>query len=199
MTNKIRLFALGLIALMAFGSVSVLAANYDIDAAHSAVTFQVKHLTISKVSGSFGDVAGSFTFAEGESDSWQTEVTIQVSSVDTGNDKRDDHLRNEDFFNAEKFPTIVFKSTGVKMSSDTEGTLMGDLTMHGVTKPVELDMEYNGSVIDPWGNERAGFSLTGKIKRKDWGLTYNSVLESGGVMIGDDIKISLEVEGIKAK
>lgn len=194
-----RLLLLSVAALLAFGSTAVVAADYDIDPAHSAVTFQVKHLTISKVKGSFSELSGTFQFTEGEPDSWQADVTIEISSVDTGNAKRDEHLRSEDFFNAEEFPTMVFKSTGIKMTSDAEGILLGELTMHGVTKSVELALEYNGSVQDPWGNERAGFSLTGKLNRKDWGLTYNSVLESGGLMIGEDIKISLEIEGIKAK
>ena len=94
---------------------------------------------------------------------------------------------------------MTFKSTRVEMENDSEGKMYGELTMHGVTQPVVLDLEYNGSVTDPWGNDRSGFSLTGKIMRKDWGLTYNSALESGGLVIGDEVKIGLEVEGIKAK
>jgi len=199
MNRKFSLVLLSVAILLTFGSTVATAADYEIDPAHSAVGFQVKHLTISKVKGSFGEFSGHFAFEEGDPSSWQTEVTIQISSVNTGNAKRDGHLLSEDFFAAEEFPTMVFKSTSVKMTSDSEGKLLGELTMHGVTNPVELDLEYNGSVQDPWGNERAGFSLTGKIKRKDWGLAYNSVIEGGGLMIGDDIKISLEIEGIKAK
>ncbi len=199
MNTKRGMAALALVATMILGTGVVLAADYEVDAAHSAVGFQVKHLTISKVNGSFGEVAGTFVFTEGEPDSWQAEATIQLASVDTGNQKRDDHLRGEDFFNVAEFPVMTFKSTSVKMDNDSEGTMTGDLTMHGVTHPVTLDLEYNGSVKDPWGSERAGFSLTGKLNRKDWGLTYNAALESGGLVIGETVKISLDVEGIKAK
>jgi polyisoprenoid-binding protein YceI len=199
MNTKQGFAALALVATMIFGTGMVLAADYEVDAAHSAVGFQVKHLTISKVNGSFGEVAGTFVFTEGEPDSWQAEATVQLASVDTGNQKRDDHLRGEDFFNVAEFPVMTFKSTGVKMDNDSEGKMTGDLTMHGVTHSVTLDLEYNGSVKDPWGNERAGFSLTGKLNRKDWGLTYNAALESGGLVIGETVKISLDVEGIKAK
>ena len=199
MNTNIRIVTLGLLALMIATTGAVQAAEYEVDPTHSAVTFQVKHLTISKVNGSFGDVKGTFSFTEGDPASWRAEATIQITSVDTGNQKRDDHLRGEDFFDADQFPTMIFKSTRVEMEDESEGKMYGELTMHGVTHPVVLDLEYNGSVADPWGNDRAGFSVTGKIKRKDWGLTYNAALESGGMVIGDDVKISLEIEGIKAK
>ena len=199
MKMKNRMITLGLLALLIATTGAVQAAEFEIDASHSAVTFQVKHLTISKVNGSFTDVAGKFTFTEGDPASWSSEATIQIASVNTGNEKRDDHLRNEDFFDAAQFPLMTFKSTRVEMEDGSEGKMYGELTMHGVTQSVVLDLEYNGSVTDPWGNDRAGFSATGKIKRKDWGLTYNSALESGGMVIGDEVKISLEVEGIKAK
>ncbi len=199
MKTGTRWAALGLLTAMLVSAAPTLAANYDIDPAHSSVNFQVKHLAISKVNGSFGSFTGTFSFSEGAPESWQAEATIQIASVDTGNQDRDDHLRNSDFFDAEQFPTMIFKSTGVKMANASEGQLMGELTMHGVTKPVTLDLEFNGTVTDPWGNERAGFSLSGKIKRKEWGLAYNKALESGGLVIGEDVKISLDVEGIKAK
>jgi len=199
MTIRTRWAALSLLATLLFSAAPTLAANYEIDPAHSSVNFQVKHLAISKVNGTFGSFAGTFSFSEGEPESWRAEATIQIASVDTGNNDRDDHLRTGDFFDAEQFPTMTFKSTGVKMANASEGQLRGELTMHGVTKPVTLDLEFNGTVTDPWGNERAGFSLAGKIKRKEWGLTYNNALESGGLVIGEDVKISLDIEGIKAK
>jgi polyisoprenoid-binding protein YceI len=192
------MFISSLVVVLLVGA-PVLAANYDVDPAHSSVNFQVKHLAISKVNGSFGSFTGTFSFTEGNPESWQAEATIEIASVDTGNKDRDDHLRTGDFFDAEQFPTMTFKSTGVKMSSASEGKLTGELTMRGVTKPVVLDLEYYGSATDSWGNERVGFSLSGKITRKDWGLTYNSVLESGGLVIGEDVKLSLEIEGIKQK
>ncbi len=199
MKNHTRFVVFGLAALLLGSITPTLAATYDIDADHSAVSFQIKHLTISKVKGSFGDVTGTFTFTEGQPDTWQAEATIQIASVDTGNQKRDDHLRGDEFFDVAQYPVMTFKSTGVEMTSATEGQLTGELTMRGTTKTVVLDLEYNGSVTDPWGNQRAGFSLTGKIKRKDWGLTYNAALESGGLVIGEEVKISLEIEGIKAE
>ncbi len=199
MNTRARLIGLVLTAVVLAGVTPALTAEYEIDEAHSAVTFQVKHMTISKVKGSFGDFVGTFNFTEDQPASWQVNATIQIASVDTGNQKRDEHLRGDDFFDAAKYPTMVFKSTGVKMANATEGKLLGELTMHGVTKTIELDLEYNGSIIDPWGNERAGFSVTGKIKRKNWGLSYNSALEAGGLAIGEDVQISLEIEGIKAK
>lgn len=198
MKSAILMFISSLVVVLLVGA-PVLAANYDVDPAHSSVNFQVKHLAISKVNGSFGSFTGTFSFTEGNPESWQAEATIEIASVDTGNKDRDDHLRTGDFFDAEQFPTMTFKSTGVKMSSASEGKLTGELTMRGVTKPVVLDLEYYGSATDSWGNERVGFSLSGKITRKDWGLTYNSVLESGGLVIGEDVKLSLEIEGIKQK
>jgi polyisoprenoid-binding protein YceI len=186
-------------ATLLLGATPLLAATYDIDAAHSSVNFQIKHLAISKVNGTFNEFSGSFVLVEGQPEKWQVSATIQAASIDTGNKDRDDHLRNPDFFDVAQHPTLTFESTGVKMENDSEGKLMGNLTMHGVTKPVELDLEFLGTVTDPWGNERAGFSASAKINRKDWGLTYNSALETGGLLIGEDVKITLEVEGIKAK
>lgn len=170
------------------------AATYDIDPAHSSVNFQIRHLAISKVNGNFADFGGTFVYDEGKPGEWMAEATIQAASIDTDNDDRDAHLRNEDFFNVEKYPTLTFKSTGVK-----DGKLIGELTMVGVTKPVELDLEYNGAMTDPWGNEKVAFTATGKISRKDFGMTWNKALDAGGVVLGDDVKIELEIAGAKRK
>lgn len=189
-----------LILLMGLTAAGPLAAaEFQIDAAHSTVGFQVKHMAISKTNGSFGDFAGTFNFEPGKPETWSCEATIQAASITTNNDKRDEHLRSPDFFDAAEFPTLTFKSTGLTMDDDMEGTLKGDLTIHGVTKAVELDFEVLGTATDPWGNERAGFSASGKINRKDFGLTYNSVMEAGGLMVGEGVKITLEVEGIQNK
>lgn len=177
----------------------LMAATYDIDASHSSVEFKVKHLAISNVKGTFPSFSGVFDFEPGKPESWSVEATIDLASVDTGNEDRDDHLRNEDFFNTEKNPTMVFKSTGVKMEDDDEGLLMGTLTLNGKTLPVTLELEINGTVTDPWGNDRAGFSAEGKIDRRQWGLSYGKAMESGGLVIGHEVKISLEIEGIKQK
>lgn len=176
-----------------------LAETYDIDSSHSSVEFKIKHMAISNVKGTFSDFKGTFDFKPGNEKDWTVEATIQLASINTGDKDRDEHLLADDFFNAEKFPTMVFKSTSVKMKDDEEGEIMGTLTMHGVTLPVVLELEVGGTVVDPWGNERAGFSASGKINRKDWGLSYGKVLESGGLVIGNDVKIYLEVEGIKRK
>lgn len=181
------------------GAAECAGGNYQVDAAHSAVGFQVKHMAISKTRGTFDDYTGSFCFWPGKPETWSCEAVIQAISVNTGNDKRDEHLRSEDFFNAAEFPTLSFKSTGFKMEDDDEGTMTGELTIHGVTKTVEFELEVMGTVTDPWGNERAGFSASTKINRQDFGLSYNSVLEAGGLVVGDEVKITLEIEGIKNK
>ncbi len=198
-TNKMnmtgRMLVLGVAVLCWAGLAG--AAEYTIDKSHSSVNFQIKHLAISKVNGSFDDFSGSFSFDPQNPGSLQAKAVIQTASVDTDDEKRDAHLRNEDFFDVEKFPTMTFESTKVTMKNATEGTVDGNLTMMGVTRPVTLDLEILGTVKDPWGNERAGASLSGKINRKDWGLTYNSALETGGLVLGEDVKISLEIEGIR--
>ena len=188
-----------LVASLVLTAIPAMAATYDLDNSHSSVGFKVKHMAISNVKGTFSEFSGTFDFTPGNPDSWSVEAIIQLKSISTGDDKRDAHLLNEDFFDVEKYPTMVFKSTSVKMKDDEEGELKGTLTMHGVTLPVTLDLEVGGTVTDPWGNERAGFSVTGKINRKDWGLSYGSVLEGGGLVIGDDVKLSLEIEGVKQK
>ena len=188
-----------LVASLVLTAIPAMAATYDLDNSHSSVGFKVKHMAISNVKGTFSEFSGTFDFTPGNPESWSVEAIIQLKSISTGDDKRDAHLLNEDFFDVEKYPTMVFKSTSVKMKDDEEGELKGTLTMHGVTLPVTLDLEVGGTVTDPWGNERAGFSVTGKINRKDWGLSYGSVLEGGGLVIGDDVKLSLEIEGVKQK
>ncbi len=191
--------ALALIALLTVAALPAAAARYDIDTAHSSVGFQIKHLAISKVNGSFNDFSGNFAFVEGDPSQWSAEAVIQAASIDTGNKDRDDHLRSADFFDVENFPTITFKSTGVTMTGAAEGVMKGELTMHGVTKEVELDLEFLGTVTDPWGNEKAGFSLSGKIDRREFGLTWSKALETGGLVVDDTVKIMLEIEGNKAK
>ncbi|MBU2502100.1 YceI family protein [bacterium] len=194
-----KLTALALSTVMAVAALPAAAAPYDIDTAHSSVGFQIKHLAISKVNGSFNEFSGNFVFVEGDPSQWSAEAVIQAASIDTGNKDRDDHLRSADFFDVENFPTITFKSTGVIMTDATEGVMKGALTMHGVTKDVELDLEFLGTVTDPWGNEKAGFSLSGKIDRRDFGLTWNKALETGGLVVDHTVKIMLEIEGNKAK
>jgi polyisoprenoid-binding protein YceI len=170
------------------------AATYSIDTAHSSVGFVAKHMVVAKVRGHFGTFEGSFDFTEGQPGTWKAQAPIQAASVNTGNEKRDGHLRSPDFFAAEEFPTLSFTSTGVEKQG--EGYLLkGDLTMRGVTKPVALALDF-GSIKDPWGSDRAGFSARGTINRKDFGLSWNNLLETGGAVVSDEIQIEIEVEGI---
>jgi polyisoprenoid-binding protein YceI len=188
------------------------AAEYQIDPSHSTVGFQVRHMAISKTNGVFDDYSGSFSFEPGKPETWSCEATIQAASINTNSrswdrtypradpyGNRDDHLRSDDFFNVAKFPTLTFQSTGVKMDDDSEGCLKGYLTIHGVTKSVEMDFEILGTATDQWGNDRAGFTATLKINRQDYGLSYNRLLEAGSMVVSDEVEITLEIEGIKNK
>ena len=171
--------------------------TYKIDPAHTEVGFKVRHLGVSSVSGAFKDLDGTFTFDPKDIKASTVKAQIKTPSVDTGVEKRDTHLKSDDFFAAEKFPEITFVSKEIKDVKGDTFTVVGDLTIHGTTKSVELMTTYNGAVKDPWGNEKAGFSAETKINRKDFGLKYNQLLESGGMVVGDEVKITLEVEGTK--
>jgi len=167
---------------------------WTIDPAHTEVGFGVRHLMISTVKGRFADVKGVVEFADGAEP--KLDVTIGVASLDTREDKRDAHLRSPDFFDAEKYPEIRFVSTKT-VRTDGGWTITGNLTMHGVTKPVTLAATEEGIGRDPWGNERMGFSAHGKLDRREFGLTWNAALETGGVLVGDDIKLNIEAELVK--
>ena len=167
---------------------------WTIDPAHTEVGFGVRHLMISTVKGRFADVKGVVEFADGAEP--KLDVTIGVASLDTREDKRDAHLRSQDFFDADKYPEIRFVSTKT-VRTDGGWTITGNLTMHGVTKPVTLAATEEGTGRDPWGNERMGFSAHGKLDRREFGLTWNAALETGGVLVGDDIKLNIEAELVK--
>ena len=171
--------------------------TWSIDPAHSHVEFAVKHLMISTVKGRFGIITGTVQTDESDPAKGQVEVEIDAASIDTREAQRDAHLKSADFFDVEKFPKLTFKSTRITGVDKDSFTLTGDLTIHGVTRPVTLAVTSEGRGKDPWGGERAGFSATGKIKRSEFGLTWNQVLETGGFVVGDDIKISLDVELVK--
>ncbi|HBA61890.1 MAG TPA: protein yceI precursor [Elusimicrobia bacterium] len=175
------------------------AATYDIDAAHSAVTFKVAHMAISKVSGRFDKFTGSLEFVPGDTKAWKAEASIETASINTNVEARDKHLRAADFFDAEKFPAITFKGLKVTNYKNMKGKLHGELTMHGVTKPVVLDVQGSGPAIDPWGGERLAAVATTTINRKDFGLTWNKVLETGGLLVGETVEITLEIEAVKRK
>ena len=168
--------------------------TYAIDAAHSEVGFIVRHSGIAKVRGRFTDFSGSFTVAENFAES-SAQVTIQSASVHTGNEQRDGHLRSADFWTAEENPEWTFVSTSVEGSGE-EFVLNGDLTINGVTKPVALDVEFNGA-IGAAGEEQVGFTIGTEISRKEFGLTWNVALEGGGLLVGDKVKIAIEVEAAR--
>ena len=181
-------------ALLLTGS-PVWAATYAIDTDHTTVGFKIRHL-FSKVEGRFDQVEGTIEYDSGKPEMWKADATIQAASINTHVEKRDNHLRSKDFFDIEKYPTITFKGTGVKNATATSAKLEGVLTIHGIDKPVVLDVDIHGAGKDPWGNVRAGFTATTKINRKDFGLTWNEVLESGQLLVGEEVEITLEVEGI---
>ena len=168
--------------------------TWAIDPVHSSVEFAVRHLMITTVKGRFADVQGTVVLDDATPSGSSAEITIRASSIDTREPQRDAHLRSADFFDAEKFPTLTFRSTSVREWQDEGFTLIGDLTIHGVTREVALDVTSEGRTKDPWGGERAGFTATTKIKRSDFGLTWNQLLETGGLAVSDDVKIALDVQ-----
>ncbi|MBD3163291.1 MAG: hypothetical protein GF346_12500 [Candidatus Eisenbacteria bacterium] len=186
-------------ALVAFAAGLAPAATYDLDPAHTQVMFKVKHMGIATVTGKFKDFSGTVEFTPGELEQADASATIQTQSVDTGIDDRDNHLRSDDFFSAEKFPEIKFQSTEIRNVEGDEFEVVGDLTIRDVTKQVVLDGTFNGQVVDPWGNERIAFSAEGKINRKEFGLQWNKLLETGGLVVDDEVRMILEVEAIRQK
>ena len=168
--------------------------TWAVDPMHSEVLFKVKHLVISTVTGSFKNFTGS-AITEGENfDNAAIQFSLDVNSIDTRQESRDAHLKSADFFNAELFPDIQFTSTSFKKVDDGAYKMNGDLTMKGVTKPVVLDVEYGGAENDQHGTKKVGFEITGKINRKEFGLTYNALTETGGLALGEDIKLIANIQ-----
>ncbi len=174
-------------------------APWQIDASHTEIEFSARHLMISNVKGRFSDPSGQVVVDPAQPSALKLKVEIPVATIDTRNEQRDAHLKSADFFEAEKFPTMTF--TGKRIVGDTNAQfqLVGDLTIKGVTKEVTLNVTAEGAGNDPWGNERLGFSAAGKINRKDFGLTWNQLLETGGVAVGDEIKIIVNTELMRPK
>ncbi|GER88344.1 polyisoprenoid-binding protein [Dictyobacter vulcani] len=166
---------------------------WTIDASHSHIGFAVRHMVVSTVRGQFNAVRGTLNLDEANPAASSVEAEVDAASIDTHDGNRDGHLRSADFFDVEKFPTITFKSTKVE-NSDGDYKVTGDFTMHGVTKSVTFDVEYSGFVRDPYGLDRAGFSAQTKINRKDFGLTWGALLETGGAVLSDEVKLNLEFE-----
>ncbi|HEX2308429.1 MAG TPA: YceI family protein [Jatrophihabitantaceae bacterium] len=173
------------------------AGTWDIDPLHTEIGFSVRHLMVSKVRGRFLRFEGSFVTAPDPLDSSAT-ATVDMTSIDTNNPTRDDDLRSSNFFEVDQYPQMTYQSTGVRMDGE-DFVLDGDLTAHGVTRQVPLRVEVNGFGADPYGNQRSGYTATATINRSDFGLTFNVPLDGGGVMIGDRIDITIEVEGILRK
>lgn len=196
MNRVFRFFAvLTLVALPTLAA----AAAWNIDPDHSSTGFKVRHLMVSNVKGSFGKVQGAVNIDDKDITKSSVSVTIDTASIDTGVAKRDTHLRSPDFLDVGKYPTMTFVSTKVAKNGSNGLKVTGNLTLHGITRPVVLDVEGpSGESKDPWGNMRRGASATAKIDRKDFGLTWNKALETGGVVVGEDINIIIEVEMIKA-
>ena len=174
------------------------AATYKIDPDHSTVGFKIRHL-LSKVSGRFDRYQGVINYDPADSKAWKTQATIDAASINTNTPKRDEHLRSPDFFDVKTYPSITFVSQKVTGVKNKKAQLVGDLSIHGVTKSVALSLEINGVAMDPWGNERASFTGTTKIKRTDFGLNWNEAVETGGVLVGEDVEITLDVEAIRQK
>lgn len=171
--------------------------KWNIDPAHSGINFSIRHMVVSKVRGRFAKYTGAIRFDEGDLTQSVLEATIDASSIDTGAPQRDEHLRSPDFFDAEKFPELRFRSKRIEKLEDARYRVLGDLTIRDVTREVSLDVEYGGRAKDPWGNERIGFVAKAALDRKDFGLGWNQLLEAGGALVGDRVDIELEVQAVK--
>jgi polyisoprenoid-binding protein YceI len=176
-----------------------MADTWNLDPAHSGIHFTVRHMVISKVRGSFGAFKAELALDPKNLAASSAKVTIDVASISTGVGDRDAHLKSPDFFDAAAFPTITFVSNKVEVKSAEAFALTGALTMHGVTNTVTLEGEFGGVGKDPWGNEKAGFELKGRLNRKDFGLSWNQALETGGVLVSENVELSIEAQVVKAK
>jgi polyisoprenoid-binding protein YceI len=173
--------------------------TWNIDPAHSVAEFKVRHMMMANVKGHFSKVSGALTLDESDLTNSRVEATIEAASIQTRDGQRDAHLKSADFFHAEKFPTLHFKSTAISIVRDGELSVEGDLTIRGVTRKVVFSVEGpTPSIKDPWGNTRVAVSALTRINRKDFGLTWNAALETGGILVGDEVAITLDVEFLKA-
>lgn len=171
--------------------------KWVVDATHSSIDFSIRHMMIAKVKGTFHNFEAQIEADPADLTTADITVAVDLNSIDTRNTDRDAHLRSADFFDIENNPKMTFQTTQIVKTGDGEYDVTGNLTLHGVTRPETFSVTFEGAGKDPWGNEKAGFSATGSIKRSDYGLTYNAALETGGVLIGDEVKISIEIEASK--
>ncbi|HEY2902225.1 MAG TPA: YceI family protein [Polyangia bacterium] len=172
--------------------------NWNLDIVHSGVNFTVRHMVVSKVRGRFTRFTGNVQLDESDLARSVVEATIDASSIDTGTAQRDDHLRSADFFDVEHFPQIRFRSKGIEKLGTERFRVTGDLTIRDVSREIALEVEYGGRGKDPWGNERVGFTAKGALDRKDFGLAWNQILETGGVLVSDRVEIELEMQAVRA-
>lgn len=179
-------------------ALAALTGDYTIDAAHSSIGFTVRHAMVTNVRGSFGEHEGSLKLDGSNPADSTVSIDVKIASVNTGIADRDGHLVSGDFFDAEKFPLMTFRSTSAEQLGDDKYRVTGDLTIKDVTRPLALDLEFNGSATDVYGNERVGFEGGADILRSDWGLTWNAALETGGVMVSDKVKLNFDISAIKA-
>lgn len=189
---KMRIAAV--MAFLAMLSTPAFAVEYEIDQAHSAVSFKVRHL-LAYVNGSFDEFEGRFHFVPGKPEEWSVQATIQADSINTKHEQRDNHLKSADFFDVANYPLLTFKSTKVTDFSGDQAKLHGILSLHGVEKSVVLDLKIFGVDHDPWGNQLAGFSATATLDRKDFGLVWNQVTETGKLLVGDEVRITIDAQG----
>jgi len=171
--------------------------KWAVDPTHSEIGFKVKHMMFTNVSGQFTKFTAEANTNGDSFEGASFSFSGDIDSVSTGNADRDGHLLSGDFFDAAQFPKITFESTAFNKKNEGEYTLNGNLSLHGETKPVSLDVEFGGIAKDPWGNTKAGFTITGKLNRKDFGLTWNSALETGGVLVGEEVKLAIELQFVK--
>ena len=172
--------------------------KWAIDPTHSEIGFKVKHMMFTNVSGKFGTYDATITTDGDNFDNADIEFSGEINSVDTGNKDRDNHLKSADFFDGENHPKLTFKSTSFAKVDDENYELTGNLNIRGVEKSIKLPVEFSGLMTDPWGNTKVGLNISGKINRKDWGLNWNSALETGGVLVGEDVKLNIELQFAKA-
>ncbi|MFB6816778.1 YceI family protein [Streptomyces sp. NPDC056347] len=179
-------------------ALAALSGDYTIDPAHSSIGFTVRHAMVTNVRGSFGEHEGSLKLDGADPANSTAAIDVKIASVDTGIADRDGHLVSGDFFDAEKFPLMTFRSTHAEQLGGDQYRITGDLTIKDVTRPLSIDLEFNGSATDVYGNERVGFEGSANILRSDWGLTWNAALETGGVMVSDKVKLTFDISAIKA-
>ncbi|MFF8287604.1 YceI family protein [Streptomyces sp. NPDC016309] len=178
-------------------ALAALTGTYTIDPSHSGIGFTARHAMVTNVRGAFTEYEGTLDLDGSDPAASSASIDVTIASIDTGSADRDGHLRSADFFDAERFPLMTFRSTSAEALGGTDYRITGDLTIKGVTKPITIDLEFNGAAKDPFGNERVGFEGKAELLRSEWGLTWNAALETGGVLVSDKIKLTFEISAIK--